>query len=150
MFEREEDLQLLTRGVCVQIVYRVLVRNQLRVKIRENTAPPTLRASDPEYRPLSTRPLAWLNLSQREKASVFVMVSTSAIATKLSVRLPLQIVQYHLPTKISHVSWKLNIATICHGQHPVRSFTLFYSLLVPPTTLAAYTAQARRTACPSC
>lgn len=49
------------------------------VKSRETNAPPTFLASDPEYNPLSTRPLAWLNLSHLENARVFVIVRTSAI-----------------------------------------------------------------------
>lgn len=49
------------------------------LKNLETKAPPTFLASEPEYSPRSTNPLAWLNLSQREKASVFVIVSTRAI-----------------------------------------------------------------------
>lgn len=47
----------------------------------DTKAPPTFLASELEYSPRSTNPLAWLNLSHLEKASVFVMVKTNAIAT---------------------------------------------------------------------
>lgn len=40
-----------------------------------------LPARPPEYIALPARPDAWLNLSQREKARVLVIVSTRAITT---------------------------------------------------------------------
>lgn len=45
-----------------------------------NIPPAILLANPPEYIALEARLDAWLNLSQRENATVFVMVRTNAIA----------------------------------------------------------------------
>jgi hypothetical protein len=60
--------------------------------------PPARFLASPEpYMAFEAKPVAWLNLSQREKASVFVIVRTSAI-TVMNV-----LAHYHLsflfPTK---------------------------------------------------
>lgn len=47
---------------------------------RLNIPPARLLAMPPEYMALDARLEAWLNLSQREKARVFVIVKVSAIA----------------------------------------------------------------------
>ena len=51
-----------------------------RRKSLPNTLPARLLAMPPEYMALEAKLDAWLNLSQREKASVLVMVRTRAIA----------------------------------------------------------------------
>lgn len=73
--------------LCTKRNFRVLLQS-LSTKYKyayqlhnlDTNAPPTFLASELEYSPLSTKPLAWLNLSHLEKANVFVMVKTSAMA----------------------------------------------------------------------
>lgn len=56
-----------------------------REKSLPNTPPATLLANPPPYMALDAIFDAWLNLSQRENASVFVMVRTRAMAIETAV-----------------------------------------------------------------
>jgi hypothetical protein len=105
-------------------------------KNRDISAPPTFLAREPEYSPLSTNPLAWLNLSHLENASVFVIVRTSAITG------------YHQPHALQSQS---SIESCTHQQASTKPTQPAATPRwpKPPTARAAHTTPARRTSYPS-
>lgn len=97
-----------------------------RVKSLLNTPPATLLAKPPPYMALDAKFEAWLNLSHLEKASVFVIVRTSAMTNlkgnprQHSAIAPLSKIReiQDLPIRLSQMTFSsLTMANIASPTH---------------------------------
>jgi hypothetical protein len=87
------------------------------------TRPPARFLASPDpYMAFEAKPLAWLNLSHLEKASVFVMVRTSAMtANMLAFLLSLKASSFpqhsYLPTKVNQINFNPTSAKMASTTH---------------------------------